>query len=361
MIGRTLGFYIGARFAKACLAAFGTVFTLVYIIDLVELLRRSGETTNASGSFIAFLSLIRVPAIVEQVMPFMILIGAMAAFLNLTRKMELVVARASGVSVWQFLFPPLLVAFVFGVFATTIYNPVSALLKERADHIEAQLFTRFSPSGPDTSLWIRQRSGDGQAILRAEKAADSGRKLSNVTAFVFDLKGVFQERIEASDAQLNTGFWLLTGTRVLRVGEPPELVGSYNLATNLTAAEVTQSFLAPDAVPFWELPALSSRMQEAGLNSTRYRLRYETLLSRPLLLVAMVLVAASFSLRFFRMGGVARMVSGGVAAGFVLYVVQKLVGDLGGAGVLNTSLAAWTPATIGILFGALMLLHQEDG
>ena len=361
MIGKTLGIYIGSRFAKSCLVAFATIFTLVYIIDLVELLRRSGETTKASASFLAFLSLIRVPAIVEQVLPFVILIGAMAAFLNLTRKLELVVARASGISVWQFLFPPVLVALSIGIFATTVYNPVSALLKERADHIEAGLFTKFSPSGPDTSLWIRQRSGDGQAIIRAEKASESGRKLSNVTAFVFDVKGVFQERIEANEAQLNPGFWLLSGTRVLRVGEPPEAAGNYNLSTNLTAAQVTQSFIAPDAVPFWELPSLSARMQEAGLNSTRYRLRFQTLLARPLLLVAMVLVAASFSLRFFRMGGVSRMVSGGVAAGFVLYVVQKLVGDLGGAGVLNTALAAWTPAIIGVLFGALMLLHQEDG
>ena len=47
-------------------------------------------------------------------------------------------------------------------------------------------------------------------------------------------------------------------------------------------------------------------------------------------LVAMVLIAASFSLRFFRFGGIAKMVSGGVAAGFVLYVATKLVGDLGG-------------------------------
>ena len=89
--------------------------------------------------------------------------------------------------------------------------------------------------------------------------------------------------------------------------------------------------------------------------------KYQVLLARPLLLVAMVLIAASFSLRFFRMGGVARMVSGGVGAGFVLYVVTKLVTDLGGAGILSAQLAAWVPAMMGSLLSALVLLHLEDG
>jgi len=361
MIGRTLGFYIGMRFAKTVAAVFGTVFSLVYIIDLVELLRKTGETTSASAPFLAFLSFIRVPAITEQVLPFAVLIGAIMTFLNLTRRLELVVTRASGISVWQFLFPPILVSLLIGIFATTVFNPVAALLKQRADHIEAQLFNLLPKNGPDTSLWIRQKSGDGQAVLRAEKAEDSGKLLHHVTAFVFEQSGAFSERIEASDARLSKGYWTLTNARVLRVDEPPENVGDYILTTNLTADEVTQSFLAPDAVPFWELPSLAKRMREAGLNSTRYNLRFQTLLARPLLLVAMVLVAASFSLRFFRMGGISQMVSGGVAAGFVLYVVTKLVGDLGGAGLLNAPIAAWSPALIGSMVGVLILLHQEDG
>jgi lipopolysaccharide export system permease protein len=55
------------------------------------------------------------------------------------------------------------------------------------------------------------------------------------------------------------------------------------------------------------------------------------------------------------------MVSGGVAAGFVLYVGTKLVSDLGGVGVLSAPVAAWGPAIVGSMLGTLVLLHQEDG
>jgi lipopolysaccharide export system permease protein len=99
----------------------------------------------------------------------------------------------------------------------------------------------------------------------------------------------------------------------------------------------------------------------AGLDSTRYKQQYQTLIARPLLFVAMVLIAASVSLRFFRFGGVARMVLAGVTAGFVLYISTKLIEDLGAAGILSTTAAAWLPSIIGGLLGTLALLYQEDG
>jgi lipopolysaccharide export system permease protein len=67
------------------------------------------------------------------------------------------------------------------------------------------------------------------------------------------------------------------------------------------------------------------------------------------------------SLRFFRFGGVTRMVLAGVASGFLLYIATKLIEDLGSAGILSTVAAAWSPSIIGGLLGSLALLYQEDG
>ena len=361
MVGLTFARYLSVQFLRTVLGVFGTMFALIYLIDVVELLRRSSDTHGATARLMAFLSLLRVPSIAEQTLPFAVLFGAMFAFLNLTRKLELVVARAAGVSVWQFLAPPVAVALLLGSFAVMVYNPLSAVFKQRADRLEARLFGQTGDVGTDTALWIRQRGIDGQAVLRAERASDGGTLLSSVTAFIYEADGSFVERVDAAQAALKPGYWVLTKARVLVPGTEPVDEGVYLLATNLTAAQVTQSFVAPESVPFWQLPAVRDQTERAGLDSTAYALQYQKLLARPLMFVAMVLVAASFSLRFFRFGGVARMVAGGVTAGFVLYVATKLVGDLGGAGLLSTKVAAWSPAVIGSMLGSLVLLHQEDG
>ena len=360
MIGRTLARYMAQRFAKTILATFLAVFALIFTIDLVETLRRAGDSPRATGLMMTMLSLFHTPVIAEQVLPFAVLFGAMIAFLNLSRRLELVVARAAGVSVWQFLTPPILVSLLIGVLSVAFYNPVSAYLKQRADQIEAKIFGQAGQSS-SAGLWIRQKSVDGQAIIRAERATEGGVNLSGVTVFGFDPNGRFEERIDADAASLHRGFWRLDDAKLVTPGVETQAVGAYLLATNLTPREVSQSFTPPETVPFWSLPALAEQSERAGLDAAAYRLRYQELLARPLMLAAMVLVAASFSLRFFRMGGVGLMVSGGVASGFVLYVCTKLVGDLGGAGFISPTVAGWSPAVVGCLCGVLALLHQEDG
>ena len=148
--------------------------------------------------------------------------------------------------------------------------------------------------------------------------------------------------------------------RVTAPGEESFAVGTYLLATSLSPEEAV-GLIAPDSVPFWDLPSLRAAAETAGLDGTRYRLQFHMLLASPLLFIAMVLIAAAFSLRFFRFGGIEKMVSGGVGAGFVLYVAVKFVGDLGGAGLLSPFVAAWSPAVVASLLGAFALLHQEDG
>jgi len=361
MIGPTLARYMALRFGKTVLATFAAVFALIFTIDLVETLRRTGDSPRATGVNMTLLSLFHTPTIAEQVLPFAVLFGAMIAFLNLSRRLELVVARAAGVSVWQFLAPPILVVLLIGVVSVALYNPASAYLKLRADQIEAKIFGQAGQSSSSAGVWIRQKSVDGQSIIRAEKATEGGAALSGVTVFGFDKDGRFEERIDADSALLHHGYWRLQDAKVVTPGIETQSVGAYLLATTLTPKEVSQSFTAPETVPFWSLPALTEQTERAGLDAAAYRLRYQELLARPLMLAAMVLVAASFSLRFFRMGGVGVMVSGGVAAGFVLYVCTKLVGDLGGAGFISATIAGWSPAVVGCLCGVLALLHQEDG
>lgn len=359
MIGLTLGRYLSGRFLQQILIVFLSISALSFLIDFVEMLRRAADSHVGAG-FVAFMSFLRMPVASEQVLPFAVLFGTMVAFVNLTRKLELVVARASGVSVWGFLVPPLAIALLIGLASVFLYNPLAAAMKQRADEMEIEMFGKAG-ADKDAGVWLRQRSVDGRATIKADKILDKGARLQKVTVYLDDPYGHFVERVDAAGAILVSGAWKLTDATIVRPGEEAEKSGVYYLATDLNAEDVMRSLMSPDSVPFWQLPVFRDRAEEAGLESRSFALRYQTLLARPLMLIAMVLIAAAFSLRFFRFGGVGKMVAGGVAAGFVLYVATKMVGDMGDAGLLSPSIAAWSPALVGSLLGALALLHQEDG
>src|SRR5690348_13593187 len=167
------------------MAVFLGVLMLVALIDYIELMRRSADAPHVSAWLVAKTSLFRVPQVTERVMPFSVLVGAMSCYLNLSRRLELVIARAAGVSAWQFIAPAIVIALLIGIAATTIYNPLSAAMREESARMEAELFRRDKTSFHDlgSGFWIRQRSEDGQSIMNAQSSSQQGVQLSGVTVF----------------------------------------------------------------------------------------------------------------------------------------------------------------------------------
>jgi lipopolysaccharide export system permease protein len=361
--GGTLARYFGLRFLGAVLLVFVGIFALVALLDYIELTRRTSDLPNVSASLVAKTSLYRVPQVTERIMPFCVLIGAMSCYLNLSRRLELVVARAAGVSAWQFISPALIVAFVLGILATTIYNPISAVLQERSKRYEAELFDQNSSAlrGNGGTFWVAQNSSDGQAIISAKSSTGQGVGLNGVSVFTFDSAGHFKQRIEARAAELEPGTWRLLDARIYEPSILPVDQAEYRLKTSLTAEQVRESFATPETVPFWELPMYINIAEHAGLGAAGYRLQFQKLLARPFLLSAMVFLAAAVSLRFFRFGGVQKMVLSGVTAGFLLYVLSKVTEDLSKAELMHPVAAAWLPVLAGGLTGFVALLYQEDG
>jgi lipopolysaccharide export system permease protein len=361
MMTGTLSRYFGWRFLSAVLAVFAGTLVLTAMIDFLELMRRTSDVKDVSSLLVAKISLYRVPFITERVMPFAVLVGAMFCYLNLSRRLELVVARAAGISAWQFITPAVAIAALIGIATTTVYNPISASLREQSTRLEADLSgdSAFRNAGRD--FWLRQKSEDGQAVINAKSSRQQGVSLGGVSIFRYDPAGHFHDRIEAKSATLEPGFWRLEEARFYASGAAPTERESFRLATTLTPVQVGESFATPETVPFWQLSSYIDLAENAGLAAAGYRLQYYLLLAQPFFLVAMVLLAAAVSLRFFRFGGVQKVVLGGIAAGFFLYVLAKIAGDLSKAGLLAPAAAAALPPGVGALTGLLALLYQEDG
>jgi lipopolysaccharide export system permease protein len=363
MITNTLGRYFAGRFVVSAVGVFASIFLLLVLVDYIEMVRKTSGLVSASAITVAQTSLFRVPQLLEKMMPFCILIGAMTCYLALSRRLELVVARAAGVSAWQFIAPALASAVVLGVLATAAYNPMSANLRELSKRMEAELFGSAPGGGiQDASgFWINQVNTDGQVIINAARSEQQGVRLTGLTLFRFDADYQFKERIEAREATLEEGRWLFKSARRYALDRPPVDQDSFELATNLTPAQVRNSFSTPETVSFWQLPTYIRSSESSGFATAGYRLQYHKLIAQPFLLAAMVMLAAAVSLRFFRFGGVQKMVLSGVGAGFLLYVLSKVTEDLSKAELMHPIAAAWLPVLVGGLTGFLALLYQEDG
>lgn len=338
---------------------------LILIFDAVELLRRSAARPDVTFALVMEMAFLKLPYMGQQVLPFAILFGAMNAFWRLTRSHELVITRAAGVSAWQFLFPVIALAILLGVFQVAVLNPLSSSTLTRFERLESTLlkghksFLALSKGG----LWLRQSNAEGQSVVHSDHILQSGKdvELRNVVVFNYEGTDKFRNRIDAEYARLEDGFWHLTNAWVYQPESPASHEKNYWLATDLTLSKIQDSFAPPETMSFWDLPGFIHTLEKAGFSAVRHRLYWHSLLAAPLLMCAMVLIAASFTLRHSRQGGTTFVITGGVMTGFILYFFSDIVFALGLSDSIPVIMAAWTPSGVATLLGLATLLHLEDG
>jgi lipopolysaccharide export system permease protein len=364
----TLSLYIARRFLGTVGRVFLIFFGILMLIDMIEQLRRFSDAGIGLGDA-AVMSLLNVPQTLYRILPLIMIMASIAMFLGLARSSELVVVRAAGRSGLRFLMTPLLVAVVLGGLTVALFNPLVAATSKAYDARRAALSQGGGSvlSVADTGLWLRQGSDDGQTVIQAARANPDGTELYGVTFLGFDADGLPTRRVEAESAKLVDGAWALTGTKSWDLAAAnPELTatrtdGPVALPSDLTADRIRDSFGTPSAIGFWDLPGYIADLERAGFSARAYKLWFQMELALPVLMAAMVLVAAGFTMRHVRFGGTGKMVLIALLSGFGFFFLRNFAQALGDTGQIPIALAAWSPPVAAVMLSLGLLLHLEDG
>ena len=362
-LSSTLSLYMGRQYIQSVALVFLLVTLTILIADTIELLRRaSGPERTATIETVLQMASLHIPFMAQKALPFIVLVGGIVTFAKMTRSRELVVARAAGVSVWQFLLPALVIAALLGGLFMTVVNPLASATTSRFEQLDAthlrgqSSIMELSKSG----IWLRQGDSESQSVVHAERIDQESMTLYDTIIFLYAKEDQFIGRIDAAEARLEDRYWNLRDALFSAPNEPAQHRANARLPTDLTFERIQNSFSPPETLSFWALPGFIKVLDESGFSSVKHRLHWHSLLSGPLLLCAMVLIAATFSLRFTRRGTWV-LVLAGLLTGFLLYFISDLVLALGLSGRLPPVLAAWTPAGVFTLLGVAGLFHLEDG
>jgi len=362
MIFGTLGRYFFRRYLLTTMWFFLGVIGIVYLVDFSETAGRLSGLPGYTVSGGLVMTAVRLPLILQQTIPFIALFVGMTVLIGLNRKYELVVTRAAGISVWQFMSPFLAGAFLLGVLVMTVLNPLAAWGQRQAAIVESNWRGESPSSNAAPQVpWIRQISGQDDAIIGAHTILENGTVLMDAVFVHFDSTGHIILRQDAASAKLEDGYWLLKSVVERRPGEIAARKDEVRIRTNLKRDFLQQRLTAPETIGFFDLSNRIDAAKSFGIPTKALETQFHSLLSQPLLLVAMTLIAATVSLKFSRFNQSRSVILGGILSGFVLYVVTVLVKAFGSSGVVPPFVATWIPVIVALALGATILLHQEDG
>ncbi len=377
--------YIARRVLRGILLAFVIVTGIIMLVDFVEA-TRNFDDGSISLLKIAGLTALKIPQLIEETIPFVVLFGVMGALHGLNKRSEIIVLRASGLSAWRFLRPAVFVSAVIGVLWALLFNPLAARSMEKYHDIVRSASTQTAQQSSNEKtedIWLREGSDKGQVVIHGtlpqmDAQTARGVTLRDVTFYYYDVKPdtaeltqsgetAFNRRIDAKTATLlPSGYWQLHGLVKNTHRQVPERQAlqrdiSASIPTSVTMEDLREHKSAGRKAPFWSLPSEISRADKAGFSTVGLRMQWYKLLSLPLTLIALTVIAAAVSMSNVRSGGALRLMLAGGAVGFGVYFFNTLMGAFGEAQTLPILTAAWAVPVLVLLLGIAYLARLEDG
>lgn len=362
----TLHAYFARKFLWTYLGITAIFAIILGLIDMVDELQ---DFPQLSVWEVAGIVALNLPHANYEILPLVMILAAVALFVRLARTSEMVVVRASGLSGFRGLLAPLVTAALVGLVAITVVNPMVAASAKRYHDLVAGYrgggasVLALSSEG----LWLRQGSATGQTVIHAASASADVSTLHDATFIGFSPEGEPLRRIRAARATLGDGAWQLEDVKLwdLAGGANPEAsaqrMARMSVPSKLTREGIVDSFGKPEYISLWDLPDFIAQLEQAGFSARRYAVWYQKELSRPVFLMALVVVAGAFTMRHARTTNTGISVLIALMLGFSLHYIRNFAQVLGENGQIPVLLAAWAPPVASLLLAFGILLHMEDG
>lgn len=361
-----LGRYLNRQLLGNFFMVFFAIIGIVLMFDCVEALRKISGRTDVSLWFAFQFAISRTTKTVEIVIPFVMMAASMITFWKLSKNNEFVIIRTAGVSMFGFLSPFIISAFLLGVANIALFNPFAAKMFEWHEVLAYRLATHnpnavlFSSKG----LWIREAVDDDKVLLLQAKSLqqeDNMLWMREISITELDKDAKIDKRYEASFAVLNNNVLELKDVKVLVDGRPVTSLVDYSYKTSIDMQRIKESFIEPNAISFWQLPETISFYEHSGFSATRHWMRYLNLLISPFLLVGMLMISAIFMLQNSLRGSKLLIrVVGAIVIGFLVYFSSQVVYTFGINGYIPIWLASFAPTLIILLTSVSMLVTADE-
>ena len=315
------------------------------------------------GIFIPlFLSMLIVPNIIYNLLPFIILLAAIWLFYKLVKSDEVIALKTSGLSNLSIIIVPCMVAFFLGVFFIGAMNPLKSHLIQKYEGIKGGYNTdkEYLAAITANGIWIKEKNGAITSIIRSSHLKDN--YLMNVSIYQFDEENIPILRIESKSADIKNSTWILNGVRKFKKDEnisaDEESVVLYKSIYDLHKIKSLYSNL--DTISFWEIKNQIKILKDRGYSIKEMQAKFHKAISFPFFLVSMVLLAALFTLgkqykknnwSYFFMA---------IFSCVIIYFFNDFSLALGKTERLPIELAVWMPVLIVFIFSFVGLINVNQ-
>jgi len=301
------------------------ILFLIIFINLIEL-SRVIEKENQSLLNYIYLSFLKIPSIVNETSPFVIIISTAFLFRYLIKNNELISMRNIGFSIFDIFQPISAGIFLYGLLILIIVNPITAISEVEYDrYLNNQNENMYSIKFSENNLWIKNKNNDEGIYFINIKNFD----IKEMIARDIEILSIQEKKREFFQSDFgiikDKNFYLNEVNQFDILNDKYFNHKKFVLDLNFSKESILTSNIDYKNIPYYNYINHVKTMKKFNLYSSAVGLYYLSEVLKPIFMILLAFVVMSYSAKYKRNESFFKILFYSVLIGFAFYILREVI------------------------------------
>tara|TARA_A100000164_G_scaffold371752_1_gene399892 strand:- start:1014 stop:2093 length:1080 start_codon:yes stop_codon:yes gene_type:complete len=297
----------------------------IIFVNLLELSRVLSEDNKSIINFI-YLSFLKYPSILNEIIPFVTIISISFLIRNLINNNELISMRNLGYSIFDIFFPISLAVFITGLIFLVLLNPLSVFMEKKYDaKLDNQENSLYSIKISNSEMWIKNQIDQFNSSFINIKNIDL-KDMNAKNIKILLINNDSNKFILAEKGQFQSNLFYLTEVKFYNFkNEEYKNLDYYRLKINFNEENILNSISKYKLIPFYKYINHSRTLNKFNLYSPEIGLYYLSEVLKPIFIVVLAFVIIGFTSKFQRNENLFKVLFLSISIGFIIFLLKEII------------------------------------
>ena len=353
--------YITKLFLKNVLIILLVFIFLSFFLNIFEEFKYFENKENQIY-YPIILTILNIPSIIFEILPFIFLLGVMFFFINIFDRDEIELLRSNGINNFKITTIISLVSLFMGIILIFVYYSFSANLKSLYLNIKYQYSDNSDHLAVvnEGGLWIKEEGKNNQKIFIINARTYKKNILENIKITQVDKNYRLVKTILAEKADISKKVWRLKDVKIYSNEKKTEFLIDYNYFSSFNSKIIANLYSNLNSLNIFQLLKLEKNYESIGYSATDVKLHLNKIYSLPIYLTLTAIIGA---LLMFRLGIIKSkffLIVIGVIVSVVFYYINYFSILFGKNETLPVYISVWLPQIIMFLVCIIGLTRLNE-
>jgi lipopolysaccharide export system permease protein len=350
---KSINRYIIKEYLKSLLVVIAVMLSIIILINMLDEFNFFKSKKELKFIFFILFTILKIPNVLVNLFPFIVLFGGIVFYLKIYNHNEVISLRVAGYSNVQIILIPALTSFVLGYLIVFFIVPFSSSFLKYYEELRSNYNeTKNLVFLNETGIWILDKGEKDKNIIRIERINKDFSKIEKITIYNYNNNNDFIKRIDAEEGFINNKNWELNKVYIITANKKnnkENYFKNFNYETKLNMNELRNVYKNTETTSLFDINKEILLLEDKGYSSVDLRIRYQKLISFPIYLLSMSILAGLMIINLGKTSNYLKYGTYGVIISIIIYFLNDLSITIAKSGIISVDFSVWIPIFLIIL------------